>query len=97
MASSSARSTDAVEDTIERATIGEFAPGPRGPHPHADTDTGGDGVREYPRYCLPQVTPADTSRDEDRGKREMVWETTRFVCVTEAHGPSRGTAQDLVT
>jgi hypothetical protein len=74
-----------VEDTVKRTTIGEFAPGPRGPHPHADADTGGDGAREYGGRRLPQVASADASRDEDGGKHEVVWETARFVCVTEAH------------
>ena len=37
------------------------------------------------RSSPPQEAPADASRDEDCGKREVVWETARFVCVTEAH------------
>jgi hypothetical protein len=85
VASSSARSTDAVKDTIERTTVCQFAPGPGGHHPHADADTGVDGVRQYGCRRLPQEASADASRDEDGGEREVVWETARFVCVTEAH------------
>jgi hypothetical protein len=85
VASSSARSTDVVEETVEWTTIGESAPGPSGPYPYADADTSGDGVRESPRHCFPQEAPADASRDEDCGNREVVWETARFVCVVEAH------------
>ena len=79
MASSSARSADVVKDTVERTIVCQFAPGLRGIYPYSDTDAGGDGVRQYAGRRLPQEAPADASRDEDCGKREVVWETARFM------------------
>jgi hypothetical protein len=62
--------TSPSTNMVERTTIGEFAPGPRGPHQHADTD--GDWIRQYAGRRLPQEAPADASRNEDGSKREVV-------------------------
>jgi CBS domain-containing protein len=83
--SSSPRAADTSENAVERTTVHQSAPGPGGHDPRAEADTGGDGVRQHAGRRTPQETPADAAHDEDGGEREVVWETVRFVCVTETH------------
>lgn len=43
------------------------------------------GAGSMPVVVFHRRLPTDASRDEDCGKREVVWETARCVCVTGAH------------